>query len=339
MRPLSYIVPRLVFLCLLMLALNAFYTRFLWERDLKKYDAHLLLELREREDTADIFYLAESSNFSIHPKDTQRMPISYLLNAQIPERVATLNKGAYHAGLFYDLIRQMRSTTIHTVVVTMNLRTLNQATIHGDLETALQKQDRLFKPCPPLLNRFLLTLNAYDDTPYEERNRAMWVSWAKDTLRSDEVEFPAPTIKAWCALGDLYDANGNIDPARSALADHYVKAYAFQITEDNPRVRQFDRIADYCKKKGYRLVFNLLAENVEYAEALCGPSLPWLMRTNRDFLVQRYTDMGVLVVDNLEAVAGVHYTEQDWTSEHYDQVGRQQIADRLAAALSTLKEQ
>lgn len=309
---------------------NWIYRKYFWINDLHKYDAHVLIDLWDCQDTADIIYLGESSNFSINPNDTQRLSISSLLNLQLKDRVAALNKGAYHAGIYYDLIKNFESPSIKTVIVTLNLRTLNQATIHAPIETALQKQARMFKPYPPLLNRLLLSLNAYDDKSLAERDKEMWYEWTYDTLRSTEVVFPFPTIKSWCEAPKFVDANGVEDMAKRSLADHYIKAYAFQIdTLTNPRIKQLDAIVQLCKERDYKLVFNFLAENTEYADSLVGPELVYLMRENRDILADRYVKQAVLFVDNLELVAGKHYTDQDWTTEHYDQIGRQQIADHI----------
>lgn len=331
-----YITTRLLVVLVLALIGNWIYATFLWEADLKKYDAHVLLELLERQDTADVLYFGESSNFSIHPADTQRHSISGLIDLKTEYKVAALNKGAYHAGIYLPLIERVGAQKVHTIIVTLNLRTLNQATIHAPIETSLQKQARLFQLNPPLLNRVLLTLNAYDDKSTAERDKAMWKEWTYDTLASEEVTFAFPTIKSWCAQPKFVDENGVEDMEKRTLADHYIKAYAFQIdTINNPRVKQLDAIVDICETKGIELIFNLLAENTEYADSLVGENLVWLMRSNRDLLVNRYTSKGVKVVDNLEAVGGEHYTDQHWTTEHYDQVGRQVIANRVAAALNS----
>jgi hypothetical protein len=121
------------------------------------------------------------------------------------------------------------------------------------------------------------------------------------------------------------------------LADHYIKSYAFQIDADkNPRIADFDKIVKVAKKKDLNLVFNLLAENTEYADSLVGKNLLWLMKSNRDLLVERYSKQGVIVVDNLEIVPGWDYTDQHWTTEHYGQYGRQLIAKNVADSLKKL---
>ena len=51
-------------------------------------------------------------------------------------------------------------------------------------------------------------------------------------------------------------------------------------------------------------------------------------------LVKRYTEKGVLVIDNLSAVAGKDFTEKRWTSEHYTQRGRWTIARNVAIGMS-----
>jgi len=42
---------------------------------------------------------------------------------------------------------------------------------------------------------------------------------------------------------------------------------------------------------------------------------------------------GVMVVDNLELLGGLDFSDQNWTTEHYGYNGRLQIAKQLAKAL------
>ena len=68
---------------------------------------------------------------------------------------------------------------------------------------------------------------------------------------------------------------------------------------------------------------------MEYADSLVGRELVNLMMENKNFLVERYSAMGVSVVDNFTNVAGKDYIDQDWTTEHYNQTGRFIIAQNL----------
>ena len=67
-----------------------------------------------------------------------------------------------------------------------------------------------------------------------------------------------------------------------------------------------------------------------------GDELVWLIRKNRDLLVERYTRKGVIVVDNLESVPDKEYIDRNWTTEHYAQKGRMIIARNLADSLRIL---
>lgn len=322
-------------LLLLLPLANSIYTRYYWKDELAK-DADVLLDLLKIQDSCEVLYFGESSNFSYNAeKDSLTARISDFISYYYPTlRLGTLNSSAYHAGIYLPLIKQISSDKVKTIIVTMNLRTFDQAAIHAELESALQKKAVMYQPRPPLLNRVLVSLNHYDDTPIAERDRKMWKQWTFDTLKSSEVDFPYPTIKSWCAVVKYPLPDGTEDMKKRELADHYIKAYAFQIdTLTNPRIKDFDAIVEVAKKKNIQLVFNLLAENTEYADSLVGNNLVWLMRQNRDLLVKRYTQKGAIVVDNLEAVPGWDYTDQHWTTEHYGQYGRQLIAFNVANAL------
>jgi hypothetical protein len=296
----------------------------------------MLYELKEMEDSCDVLYFGESSNFSYNPEtDSLQDRISDFISYHYPElKFGTLNSSAQHMGIYLPLVKQIKAERVKTIIVTLNLRTFDQAAIHSELESALQKRTALYEPRPPLLNRFLMSLKFYDHTPAVERDRAMWEEWTYDTLKSDSFTFPAPTIKRWCELTKFPDSSGQENLEKRQLADHYIKAYAFSIDEENPRLKDMDALTKVARDKGIQVVFNLLAENVEYADSLVGQNLVHLMRRNAHLLTNRYSDSGVIVVNNLELVPGWDYTDQKWTTEHYGQYGRQVIAANVAKNIS-----
>lgn len=329
------IALRLVLINMIFLFSAMIYERYMWYDDLDK-EAPMVLDLLSMQDSVNVVYLGESSNFSYNPeKDSLTDRISDFVSAWYPGiPFGTLNHSAHHAGIFKPIIRRIKpSGSIETIILTLNMRTLGQAVTHSELETALRKMAVMYEPRPPLLNRVLMTLNHYDDQSYVERDREMWRDWTYDSLFSEDVEFPYPTIKTWCETVKFPLPDGSEDMGKRQLADHYIKAYAFIIDENNPRIRDLDEIVHICRDKNLNLVFNLLAENVEYADSLVGDNLVWLMKRNRDYLVNRYAQMGVVVVDNLTTVPGWDYTDQHWTTEHYGEYGRQLVARNVADSL------
>jgi hypothetical protein len=76
-----------------------------------------------------------------------------------------------------------------------------------------------------------------------------------------------------------------------------------------------------------------MAENVRFADSLVGKDLVFLMRRNRDFLVNRYHRDNCKVIDNLELVPANEFIDQNWTTEHYKFHGRMLIARNLANVL------
>jgi hypothetical protein len=194
----------------------------------------------------------------------------------------------------------------------------------------------MYQQYPPIINRFLLSLNAFDHKSEKEYEEQMLEQWKRDQLK-----FPYPfkykNVREWdsgMANGGHLNDDGSWNTAKIDLACHYIKAYAFQIdTLTNPRIKDFDEIVSICKGKNLNIVFNLLSENVQYADSLVGKDLIYLMRQNRDLLVKRYTQKGVLVIDNLEAVNGQDFVDQHWTTEHYKEKGRKIVAKNLAEGL------
>lgn len=326
----------------MMALFNVVYKQFVWPNDLDEH-ASLLTMLHENQHRSDVLYFAESSNFTTHIDDSLKLRISDFIDLYCEEDsidVRPVEHAGYHVGQYVPVIAQIDpESPVQTVVVTMNLRTFGQDVIYGPNEASLQKATRLAQPGLPLVNRVLTTLNFYDNRSAHERDLLKWKSWIKDSLISDtdSVTFPYPTIRTWCEVPKFPDSSGIENMPYRILADQNIKVYGFHLDESNPMVKSFDQIITIGKEKNLNLIFNILAENVDQADSLLGNNLVWLMRRNRDFLVDRYHNKGAIVVDNLEAVANQHFTDRRvFPTEHYDQTGRSIIAMNVAQAIKEL---
>lgn len=331
------IIIRILLLLAIIALLNLVYTATFYPKDLKE-NCEQVLEIRESQAQTDIYYFAESSNFSSRENDSIKNSISEITNLFFPAlKITAINKPATHAGIFKDWLRQIdpKEKKPGAIVITLNLRSFDATWIHSKLETQLQESMMLAKPYPNIINRFLLSLQAFDNKTEQQREKEMISDWTLTRLK-----FPFPfkyqTVKQWdegMAQGSYLKPDGSWDKEKIELACHYVKAYAFNIAENNPRIHDFDAIAAWCRQRQIPLYLNLMAENVQYADSLVGKELVFLMRQNRDYLVKRYQQGNCKVVDNLEAVNGKEFTDQTWTTEHYGYKGRMIVAKNLSDSL------
>ena len=322
----------------LLIVLNWVYSRWFLEKDLRKHSDIVVHAWDVVADSCRIIYLGESSNNTYGKEEANHRKISEFAADYFPAvKMGDLTKSAGHAQTYYYMLKQVpASSSVETVVVTMNLRSFGPIWIFSRLETALRKQLVLLEDYPPLMNRFLLAFKAYPI-----RNDEEWDALAYEHRHKDRLDFPYEfefdNNYAWDSANawrGWHDSEGRYDPEITQLAGHYIKAYGFNITDDNPRVKDFDAIVDLCHKRGWNLVFNILAETVDKANVLVGKDLLFLMCRNRDYLMQRYDTLeGVAVVDNLDLVRDAEFIDQDWTTEHYYEYGRRQIADHLAQTL------
>lgn len=295
----------------------------------------MLYNLMEYQWHNDALYIGESSNIWVSPEDNDKRNISDMINDSLQGfRLSGLQAPAYHAGLYLPVIERISpASRVRHIVVTMNLRSFGKPWIFSTLEGQLQRTRCFYATDWPLFNRLRATLGAYENPDPAEQDEKMLHAFAYDTLKTT-YQLPFNTIKRWCEQVKFPLPEGGEDFPKRVLADHYVKAYAFQIdTNTNPRIRDFDKMVKVCKSKGIRLYFHILAENTEWADSLIGPELVQLMRDNRNLLRYRYSKMGVTVIDNLETVPGKHFAEKNWTTEHYDQTGRSLVADRVRKIL------
>lgn len=328
----------LLILTLLIVGMNYIYTKYFFEADLQKHSDLINYSRNVAERGDEIVYIGESSNITYRGNDVDKRKISGFLADFFPDKkVGDITKEASHAGIYYELLRNIPiDAPVETVVVTLNLRSFGADWIYSKLETPLQKSIVLLKEYPPLFNRFILSFKGYDIKTDKERNRQVKKAWRKSTLEFP-YPFPYKTVVEWDdgrSEQGVFNKDNTKNFELTALACNYIKTYAFQIdVEKNPRIKDFDKIVKLAKERNWNLIFNLLAENTEKAEKLVGNDLLFLMRQNRDLLLSRYQQQGVVVVDNLEAVSDKEFIDQDWTTEHYAENGRKIIAYNVAQSL------
>lgn len=331
------ILIRIVLLAAIILGLNWIYRITFFEADLELKSKELIA-LKNSADSTDVYYFGESSNTTFVPNDSIKNSISSLASQFFPSlRFRNINKEATHAGIYRAWLKIFEKVKKkpRAIIVTLNLRSFNAGWIHSSLETSLQEGLVFAQPGLPILNRFLLSLQAFDNKSNVEREQEMLRNW-----KEADLNFPYPvkynTVREWddaMANGGYLTPDGKWDMDKIILATHYIKGYAFALDHRNPRVRDFDAIKSWCQKQNIKLYLNLMAENVQYADSLVGKDLVFLMRRNRDFLMTRYNRDNCTVIDNLEAVPGHIFIDQKWTTEHYQFRGRMKIAKNLAEGI------
>lgn len=322
--------------------MNWIYAKCFYRDDLLKHSDIVEASWDVAADSCQIVYLGESSNKTYGNTDTDKRKISEMMAEHFPDkRCGDITKEASHAEVYYYLLKNIPDDNqIETVVVTMNLRSFGANWIYSSLETALQKKLVMMKGYPPLMGRALLAFKAYPIKTKDEWYRLSSDYWKKTPLVFP-YEFPYKTTAEWnraVAMEGVKNAAGERDQALTELTTHFIKNYGFQIHDDNPRVKDFDKIVRLAQRRGWKLVYNIMAENTDLAMQLVGDDLLYLMKGNVDYLIRRYEAMGVTMVDNLEAVRDKQFIDREWPTEHYYQKGRKTIADNVAAAIKGMNE-
>ena len=119
---------------------------------------------------------------------------------------------------------------------------------------------------------------------------------------------------------------------RAGLPLH-IKGYAFNLDTNNRRVRDFDDISKWCEAHHVSCTLNLMAENLQYADSLVGKELVFLNEAKPRLSGEALHHKNCVVIDNLEAITGHDFIDQNWTTEHYGFRGRMTIAAKVAEAL------
>src|SRR5690606_1786157 len=112
--------------------------------------------------------------------DSIQTSIAGMANLFYPAlKIKTINKYATHAGIYKHWLREidLKGAKPKALIVTMNLRSFDAAWIHSKLETQLQESVVFTRPFPNIVNRFLLSLQAFDNKSEQEREIEMLGEW------------------------------------------------------------------------------------------------------------------------------------------------------------------
>lgn len=327
---------KLLILLIVLAALDIIYYFTLYQKDIR--DNCSLMELSQRaKEGVDIVYLGESSNHTYSEDDTDKRFICEMIDDLLPEHhVGNLAKDACHAGIYYDILRNIpNDNEVKTAIVTVNMRSFTSEWIYSNLETPLRKEQIFMKKAPALYKRMLLAFKAYPVWTENERSAITRKGFEKQTFTLPHP-FPYHNANEWDrAIGGSYTLYNGVQPSIDSisLACHHIKHFACTLDDKNPRIKDLDKIVKLCRKRGWQPVFNILAENVDQMDSLCGPELVYLLEQNTQYIIQRYEPKGVIVVDNLKEVRDSDFRDRDFPTEHYKQTGRLTIAKNVAEAI------
>ena len=300
------LLVRLLVLLAALAVLDIIYYFTLYKKDLDENTT--LMEISQRANKGiDIVYLGESSNFSYAETDTDQRFICMMIEDSLPgHHVGNLSKGACHAGIYYDILRNIpKNSDVKTAIVTVNMRSFTSEWIYSNLETPLRKEQIMLKKAPALYKRMLLAFKAYPIWTEKERSTLIRRGFKRQTFVLPHP-FPYRNANEWDhGVGYNCILYNGVQPSMDsiALACHHIKHFACTL------------------------------ENVDQIDSLCGPDLLYLLEQNVKYVTDRYESQGVIVVNNLRAVRDADFFDRDFPTEHYRQTGRQTIAKNVADAL------
>lgn len=331
MDTIKTIALRLLLLTTILIGSKWIYVQYFLNDFLDEHGSLLLTQIKNSD--ANYLYYSASSEFSYDAKnDTNKSRITKLIDDQTPFSIKPVTSSAHHAGIFAPVIQQLESESVKGIVVVLNYRSFSPEWIESFNENALQQSKVLYENRPHLLNRLLLSLNAYKPLTDQERTdnfKRMFLEW--------KLPYPAPknTIDSWCMIEKYGDWR---NPKRQ-LADHFIKNYAFVLNENTPRISDFDNIAQIVKEKEMQLLFVIIPENMELANELLGTDLTDLMNTNRKFLSARYHNPNQkrFVLDIMDLLNDDNFTDREFPTEHYNYEGRLKVANEISKTLIELE--
>ena len=181
---LKKILIKLGLLIVITIGLNFIYNFTFYNKDLAE-KCEQILEIRNSQSITDIYYFGESSNFNVRETDSIKNTISEITGLFFPSlKLTTINKPATHAGIYKYWLKQINvnEKKPQAIVVTLNMRSFDAAWINSKLETQLQESIVLTQPYPNIINRFFLSLQAFDNKTEKQRELEMLKDWETTQL-------------------------------------------------------------------------------------------------------------------------------------------------------------
>lgn len=323
---------RILAISLLFAGANWIYNKFFFINFLQ--DHGTLLYYQENALDADYLYYSASSDFSYDPKtDTNKDRISKIIDENTSFKLKHVTEAAHHAGIFAPAIGRLKENEVKGIVVVMNYRSFSPEWLESFNENSLLQSKVLYEDRPNLVNRVLISLNAYDQVSDKEREEnflAMFKNWKLP------LEAPKNTIESWCQVEKYGDWR---NPKRQ-LADHIIKNYAFDLHQNSPRMSDFDQIAVLASEKKLNLIFVIIPENTELSDSLLGKDIISIMNKNRSFLTNRYhkPHENQYVLDIMDILEDDNFIDRLYPTEHYNFEGRKKVAVEIANYLNTIED-
>ena len=161
--------------------LDIVYLYTLYPKDLEANCTLMQRSMMPVEQNADVVYLGESSNHAVADDEDDKRFISDMLQDMLPDhRIANLDKDAGHAGIYYDILRNIPAESpVKIAIVTVNMRSFTAEWIYSSLEVPLRKEQVMMKKAPALYKRMLLAFKGYTH----------WTDEENEYLTHDSIHF------------------------------------------------------------------------------------------------------------------------------------------------------
>ena len=333
---LKKILTRLFAFIVLLILINFVYTQTFWKTDIHKH-ADLLDSIAKYQDNTDVLFLSSSSNYFHAIDDHSNKRVSDYLSEYYPNlRINAINKGYMHSGIFYSVLQNIpKDSPIKTIIVAINIRSFGPYWLYSDVETAYSAQQLMMNNIyPPIIRRFLLALDYYDNKTKEERIKQYKEAWETDTLIFP-YPFPYKTVSEWdyavAHSGKYKNKNGSLNIDELGFACNLVKFYGYNIDSNHIRIKDLDKIIKLAKERNWKLLFHILPTNLNSAFNLVGQDIPYLLNESANKIKDRYSK-SCIFFNNIDLLDESFFYE-NYPTEHYLPGGKRILAKTLAKEL------
>lgn len=272
--------------------------------------------------TGSIVYLGDSTITSFSNNDTNKRPISALLEDRIKQKVTPVTHSAYHLGIYKDYVEYiLENYTPEEIIIPINMRSFSP---EWDTRPGYQFIKESFLLNNGRIGRmFYSPLSTYTSM-FRATNEHAWLNsqvFDNDILIGKVVDFENAT----------YLKNSSVSNMKNKIIFHY----RYKLTSNHRKISALRNICSVAKQNNIKVIFYVTPIDIDYVDSVY-PGTADLIVNNIKVVLQVINSYGLNAIDMSHSIPSDYF---DWRvntypNEHLNEKGRIYVADLLSSAMS-----
>jgi len=273
----------------------------------------------------DVIHFCDSCNTWIDQHDSDRRPISELLNDRlVGKRVGRIDGGAYHLELYEAFVDLLIARQEHPelLIIPINLRSFSSEwdarpsyAFEAAKQQLRQADNRLALAISPLLKT---------------------LQWETDSTKSIAAFKRTSVFDGDECVGTVDDfENARYDhPSPELVRNKFIYHYMYSLTPEHRKLVAMRNIARKAAENNLQVVFYVTPVDCETGTSCLGDRFVEHVKQNVNVLRSQLAGTSATLVDCSSSLDARAFSWSQYPNEHLNELGRSFVAETLASTLS-----